>query len=173
MNNKTHQELKTQLTKENPIFQFNFPENMKNFLIALPLILCLPLVADEKPETKAPNDKKEEPKKGKTHKVTRDTFKLEFELDGTFMNPNAREVSIETKSWGLLNVLDALPQGASVKKGQSLVTLDFEKIDEKIRDLRFEQELTSLDLQYNGLDEAAKTLIRDACAAKEGMSLQL
>ena len=33
--------------------------------------------------------------------------------------------------------------------------------------------LTSLDLQYNGLDEAAKTLIRDACAAKEGMSLEL
>ena len=120
---------------------------MKNFLIVLPLILCLPLVADEKPEPKAPEDKKEEPKKGKTHKVTRDTFKLEFELDGTFTNPNAREVSIETKSWGLLNVLDALPQGASVKKGQSLVTLDFEKIDEKIRDLRFEQELTSLDLQ--------------------------
>ena len=33
--------------------------------------------------------------------------------------------------------------------------------------------LTKLDLQNNGLDEAAKTLIRDACAAKEGMSLEL
>ena len=36
----------------------------------------------------------------------------------------------------------------------------------------FKAPLTKLDLQ-NGLDEAAKTLIRDACAAKEGMSLEL
>jgi len=125
---------------------------MKNFLILLPLILGFTLVADDKKEQETPVNKKEEPKKedpkkGKTHKVTRDTFKLEFELDGTFMNPNAREVSIETKSWGLLNVLNALPQGALVKKGQRLITLDFEKIDEKIRDLRFEQELVTLDLQ--------------------------
>ena len=112
---------------------------MKNFLILLPLILGFTLVADDKKEHETPVNKKEEPKKedpkkGKTHKVTRDTFKLEFELDGTFMNPNAREVSIETKSWGLLNVLNALPQGALVKKGQRLITLDFEKIDEKIRE---------------------------------------
>ena len=33
--------------------------------------------------------------------------------------------------------------------------------------------LNSLDLQFNGLNEAAKKLIRDACAAKKGMSLQL
>ena len=37
----------------------------------------------------------------------------------------------------------------------------------------FSAPLTKLYLQSNGLDEAAKTLIRAACAAKEGMSLEL
>ena len=37
----------------------------------------------------------------------------------------------------------------------------------------FKAPLTKLDLRYNDLSDAAKTLIRDACAAKEGMSLEL
>ena len=40
-------------------------------------------------------------------------------------------------------------------------------------DIKVNAPLKTLDLRSNYLDEAAKALIRDACAAKEGMSLEL
>ena len=56
-----------------------------------------------------------------------------------------REVSVNTKSWGELTVLEAKPQGAVVKKGEQLVKFDFEKIDEKISNLRHDLRLLDLD----------------------------
>ena len=126
--------------------------HMKIILTILSFLIALPMLALEEPEPEPPAEKKEEAPKPKTHKVTKDTFKVEFEVDGIFMDAGASEVSIETKSWATLTVLEALPQGASVKKGQSLVKLDLEKIDEKIRDLHFEMELTTLDLQVAEAD---------------------
>ena len=93
---------------------------------------------DAKPE----QDKEE--KKPKIHKAEKETFRIELKLDGIFESAGASEVTIATKSWALLTVLEALPQGTVVKKGQSLVKLDLEKIDEKIDTLR--QDLRLLDL---------------------------
>ena len=100
---------------------------------------------DGKKEEKGDGEEAKEEKKSKTHKVKKETFRIELKLDGVFESDRTSEVSIPAKSWILLTVLEALPQGTKVKKGQSLVTLDFEKIDEKINDLRHDLRILDLD----------------------------
>ena len=96
---------------------------------------------EEKPSTKP-----------KTHKVERKTFELKITLNGVFESSRMKEVGIATKSWGEFVVLDALPQGAEVKKGEPLVTLDLEKIDDKIRSLRHELDILDIDRQIAKAD---------------------
>jgi multidrug resistance efflux pump len=62
------------------------------------------------------------------------------------------EVSVNTKSWGELAVLEAKPQGTVVKKGEQLVKFDFEKIDEKISNLRHDLRLLDLDRSIAAAD---------------------
>ncbi|MFP6887958.1 MAG: hypothetical protein VB997_10360, partial [Opitutales bacterium] len=78
---------------------------------------------DGEKEEKTDTDEKkgEDEEKPKTHKVEKETFRIELKLDSAFEGASTSEVSISTKSWALLTVLEALPQGAKVKKGQSLV----------------------------------------------------
>ena len=99
-------------------------------------------------------EEKQEAKKAetKTHRVEREAFEIKVTLDGIFESSRMKEVSISTKSWGELLVLDALPQGAEVKKGDSLVTLDLEKIDEKIKALRQDLVILELDIQISKAD---------------------
>ena len=110
------------------------------------LLAALPLFAED-----PPGDKPEEPKpdtpKPKTHKVAPGLFKISFEADGVFASSGTREISIDTQSWGVLTVLEAQPHGALVKKGDTLVKLDLEKIEQKLRELRFGLEVSTLDLQ--------------------------
>jgi HlyD family secretion protein len=83
--------------------------------------------------------------KPKIHKVGRKYFQVKVSLNGLFESSRMKEVSIPVQSWGELQVLDALPQGALVKKGESLVTLDLKKIDAKIRTSRHELAILDLD----------------------------
>lgn len=99
-----------------------------------------PAKADDADEKKA-----EEKKKPETHKAVRKPLRVKLTLDAILESASMDEISIRTTKWGDLTVLDALPQGASVTKGQSLVTLDFEKIDDRIDDLRHEITLLQLD----------------------------
>ena len=75
-------------------------------------------------------EEKNQPAEPKTHEVDRKPFEIKVELQGLFESSHMEEVFITTKSWGELLVLDALPQGATVKKGESLVSLNMEKIRE-------------------------------------------
>ncbi len=106
----------------------------------------------EKPEEASQeeeNSKKDEPgskeSKPKTHKVEKEHFKILLKMDGVFESASTSEVSIQTKIWSTFSVLKALPQGSRVKKGDLLVKLDMEKIDERIESLRNEIRLMELD----------------------------
>lgn len=81
-----------------------------------------------------------------THKVKKDPFKIEVTLKGIFEATRMTEVALRPEAWtpdnrGMLVVLRAVGQGTPVKKGDTLVWLDLEKIDQAIRDLETDHRL--------------------------------
>jgi HlyD family secretion protein len=71
-------------------------------------------------------------------------FKLEAKLEGTFEPPLLTEVRIEPKEWAQFVVESAVPHGTRVGKGDVLVTVETDKIDERIRDLEMGERLAAL-----------------------------
>ena len=132
-------------------------------IVALWLLCCKALTAEEEPSDKSTDSnqtateetaekKPAAPAEPKVHKVQRKPFQMKVTLNGMFESSRMNEVSIPVKSWGELVVLDALPQGTQVKKGDSLVTLDYEKIDAKIRAHRHDMAILDLDHQIAKAD---------------------
>jgi RND family efflux transporter MFP subunit len=107
-----------------------------------------PKVTPKKQETPA---KKEASAKPSTYKVVREPFKIEVSLKGVFESAEMTEVVLRPQAWGVeargsLTVLKAVEQGATVRKGDTLVTLDFEKIDQAIRELENDRRFSELSL---------------------------
>ena len=103
-------------------------------------------------------------------------FRIEAELEGTFEAAKSEPMRIQPKRWGQLSVLSAVEHGARVKRDQVLVTLDLEKIDQEIADLRAQREIGELGIKLAELrlDTLEKTVPLDldesqrlAKAAKE------
>jgi multidrug resistance efflux pump len=69
-----------------------------------------------------------------TYRITRETLRQEVDLEGVFESEKAAEVLIRPELWAELTVLEAVPHGARVEKGQTLVKLDTAKITDAIRD---------------------------------------
>ena len=106
----------------------------------------------EKSDEKTKESKKEAEGKAKTHEAKREALYVKLNLEGVFESARMSEVSVNTKSWAELTVLEAKPQGAVVKKGEQLVKFDFEKIDEKISNLRHDLRLLDLDRSIAAAD---------------------
>jgi HlyD family secretion protein len=108
---------------------------------------------------KAEPAKKDEAKKDEaakapaTQKVKKGLVKVTVELDGVFEGANAQEIALRPDEWTALTVLKAAPHGAAVRKGQTILELDPEKIDRAIADLR-----TDLALNALGLNETVEQL---------------
>ena len=71
------------------------------------------------------------------HTIAKGSLKPKVQLDAVFESLEMAPVKLETKAWTDLTVLEAVAHGARVKKGQTLVKLDTEKLVEQIK----EQEL--------------------------------
>src|SRR5262245_11703025 len=89
--------------------------------------------------------------KAPTYKIKREPFKIEVSLKGIFESADMTEVALRPQAWGVegrgsLSVLKAVEQGTMVHKGDTLVTLDFEKIDQAIRELENERRFAELTL---------------------------
>jgi multidrug resistance efflux pump len=93
---------------------------------------------------------KEAASKGPTHKVEKGPLKIEVTLKGVVEAEDSAEVVLRPEAWTNLSVLKAVEHGASVHKGDPLVTLDFEKIDQAIHDLEAERALAEIALQLAG-----------------------
>jgi HlyD family secretion protein len=111
------------------------------------LILTLPLVGgktDQAPEQEKVAKNKAE---GPTVKVETGAFQIDVTLKGTFEAEQVWEIALAPKAWtppampAVLSVQKAVEHGTMVKKGDVLVQLDLEKIDQAIRDARAEREL--------------------------------
>ena len=104
-------------------------------------------------EKEAAKDAKAEPKKEPestkpaTHRVKKDFFRIELALDGVFEAQNMVEIVLRPQEWIGLTVLKATEHGSTVKQGDLILTLDTEKIDRAITDLRSELQLSDLALK--------------------------
>jgi multidrug efflux pump subunit AcrA (membrane-fusion protein) len=110
-------------------------------IVVLPLAALL-LGCDKETATKAD---KATPK---TVKVTRGPCKVEVSLRGVLASADMTEARFSPKAWtGPFTIRKVAEHGSSVKKGDVLVELDTEKLDQALNDLETEQRLTELSLQ--------------------------
>jgi HlyD family secretion protein len=101
-------------------------------VLLLGLITGFPAIGSEKEKADAPEKKAEPPP---THTIARGALKVKVALDGILESAEMVPVKIEPKAWTDFPVLEAVPHGTRVKKGDSLVKIDTEKLKEQIDEL--------------------------------------
>jgi HlyD family secretion protein len=110
-------------------------------IVVLPLTVLL-LGCDKETATKAD---KTTPK---TVKVVRGPCKVEVSLRGVLGTADMAEVRFSPKAWtGPFTIRKVAEHGIAVKKGDVLVELDTEKLDQALNDVTTEQRLTELSLR--------------------------
>src|SRR5437667_8583602 len=87
---------------------------------------------------------KESPPAPPSFTVNRSAPKAKLQLEAVFEALEMAAVRIEAKTWTDLTVLEAVPHGAYVKKGDPLIKLDTEKLKEQIEDLERERPVAAL-----------------------------
>jgi multidrug resistance efflux pump len=84
---------------------------------------------------------------GPTYKVEKAPFKVEATLKGVFETPDMTEVAVRPEAWTSMVVHKAVAHGTAVKKGDTLIEMDLEKIDQAIKDLEAERRIAELALK--------------------------
>jgi HlyD family secretion protein len=110
-----------------------------------------PEEASKGPEAAKPAEKPSDPE-GATHTVVKGPFKIEITLDGRFAARQMAEVMVRTKGWTDLEVVQGVPHGAKVKKGDVLVTLNLQKIDEAMAEAQNEVRLAEIGVKLAEAD---------------------
>jgi HlyD family secretion protein len=103
------------------------------------------------PKTRPGGEKKaatEPQSKSATVKVEKNDLKIDVALKGVVEAEQTIEVSIKPEAWTQpLTVKKAIGHGTPVKKGDIVLEIDPEKIDQAIRDLQIERELEELAIR--------------------------
>lgn len=103
--------------------------------------------ADEKSdESSAKKPDKAEPKKAETYKVKAKKLKIEVEADGVFVAEKSSEVALRPEVWTSFKVVEAVPHGKRVRKGDVLVKFDDKDIEKSIAEKSLELRTGELDL---------------------------
>jgi HlyD family secretion protein len=109
-----------------------------------------PAAKEEKTEKNAdegkPEAAKEEAKKPKPFTVESKPLKIEQTLEGIFVASEMEEVPLRPDVWTRYTVVEAVPHGTEVKKGDVLVRFDSEDIDERLAEDTIDQRLSELAL---------------------------
>ncbi|MCB1237012.1 MAG: HlyD family efflux transporter periplasmic adaptor subunit [Verrucomicrobiae bacterium] len=102
---------------------------------------------------------KEKPDEPATHTVKKGPFAVTLELDGLFEAAEATEISLAPEAWGDLTVLEFVPHGTRVKKGDAIARFDTEKLEEQLDDYAKGLPLAelTLDLARQELEALEKT----------------
>jgi multidrug efflux pump subunit AcrA (membrane-fusion protein) len=96
----------------------------------------------EKPAAEKPAT--DEAAKKKTFTVEAKRLKIELPLDGTFVAREMEEIAFRPEAWTDYEIVEVVPHGEKVHKGQVLFKFDSEKLDDAIEDLELEQRLNEL-----------------------------
>lgn len=99
--------------------------------------------ADEKP---AKEEKPAEEKKPETHKVGTKDLKIEVEVEGVFVAKETEEVALRPEVWSSFKVLEAVPHGKRVRKGDVLVKFDDKDIEKAIEEKALQMQLGEIAL---------------------------
>jgi multidrug efflux pump subunit AcrA (membrane-fusion protein) len=142
---------------------------MKRKSLALPCLVLLGwLLAGGTPADDGSKSDKAAPKPA-TAKVEKSPFKVEVALKGIVESAQMTEVSVKPEAWASpLVVKKAVEHGTPVKKGDVLVEIDLEKLDQALRDLKAERALAELAIQQaqEELPVMEKQLPLDLAAAE-------
>lgn len=99
--------------------------------------------AKEAPKTEskepAKTEKTEPKEKPPVLKAAKGSLKIKANLDGVFESASMTPIKVVPKSWTDLTVQEAAAHGQKVKKGDSLVKFETEKLEEQISDLETER----------------------------------
>ncbi|MCE5266637.1 MAG: HlyD family efflux transporter periplasmic adaptor subunit [Planctomycetaceae bacterium] len=101
--------------------------------------------ADEKkPESAAKKAETPETPPPATVTLKRKPLRISFELEGVFEAESAHEVTVRPEEWNSLTVETAVAHGATVRKGDVLIKLETDKLDQAIADLRADLKITEV-----------------------------
>jgi multidrug resistance efflux pump len=132
------------------------------------------LVGGEPPSQNVPLKKPEKTAKPATCKVEKGPAKVEVNLKGIVEAEQMAEVSITPEAWDKpLAVQKAAPHGTTVKKGDVLIQLEVDKIDQAIKDLKADRSLEALALKQaeEELPVLEKSVPLDLSAAERAAKL--
>ncbi|MFO0814835.1 MAG: HlyD family efflux transporter periplasmic adaptor subunit [Gemmatales bacterium] len=101
-------------------------------------------------------------------KVEKGKFSVEVTTKGVLEAEDIEEVSIKLEAWTGMTVVSAVPHGATVKKGDTLVKLDMDKINKAMKELELDKETAALAFLQAEEDykTSQKLLPMDEAAAK-------
>jgi multidrug efflux pump subunit AcrA (membrane-fusion protein) len=107
-------------------------------------------------------------KKRKTHKVDTKRLTIDVTLDGTFVARQTQEVPLRPETWSDYEIVEVVEHGEKVRKGETLIKFDTEKLNEAIADLELDQRLNELSILKTEEDmpRLEKTLKLDFEAAQ-------
>lgn len=133
---------------------------MRALLLSVLILLPVSLFAQE-----------DKSKAGKTHKVKNEHFKIDVEVTGTVESESMSEISIDTKAWTDLKIKNIAEEGSQVKKGDTVVWLETDKIDKSIEEKSFDLKLSELSIENLKLNVGGleQTLSLDQALAERTM----
>ena len=85
--------------------------------------------------------------KYKTTKPEKKDFRITLSLAGFFEDPDSIPYGIETESWMELKVVTPPLHGSLVSKNKKLLTLDLDKINKRLNDMKHELSILNLNQQ--------------------------
>ena len=112
--------------------------------VALMAGMYAPTWADEDDD-----DKDKSKSKPAVHVVKPAMFKIDATFDGVFETKTAAEVVLHAETWSSFKVVKAVEQGTTVKKGDRLVWLEMEEIEDSIREHESSHQLSDFELQIS------------------------
>lgn len=85
-----------------------------------------------------------EAKAAKTLVVEAVPLKVTTDVEGTFVAREAAEVVLRPKEWKKFQIVEIVPHGSTVSKGEVLVRFESKELDEQIEDVELELRLSEL-----------------------------
>jgi multidrug efflux pump subunit AcrA (membrane-fusion protein) len=82
-----------------------------------------------------------------THTLIRGAVKNKGQLEAVFEAVEMMPMKLESKAWTDLTVIEAVAHGAKVKKGDALVRIETQKLEEQISELEQDRPLAALTLE--------------------------
>jgi HlyD family secretion protein len=120
--------------------------------VEAPLKSAKPTADNDKNDEKPASVGKEAGTKAATAKVEKGPFKVAVTVKGILEAGDMTEVVLSPEAFtpdvrGLLTVVKAVEQGARVRQGDPLITLDFDRIDQMIKDVESDRRLSELSIK--------------------------